>query len=398
MRILVSTLSLVAVLGAGSAARADEEPWRAARTHYERGVELANRGDYKAALDEFNAAYRASPHFAVLYNIGQAEVAMGRPQKAIEVLSKYLRDGKDDVPAPRRQQVTAQLALLQSVFGELSITTDPPGALISIDGAELGRTPLAAPVRLSAGTHVVTAMRPNGQPVTRVVTLAEGQRHVLDLPLPAAQDGIVSLQCWELGVQPYLDDQPVDVARAGLGIAVPAGLHSVSFVGPGRRWPKQPIEVLPGVRAAVVCGTVSPEPPHDKSAPHADETRAFPTGYVLLGSGVVVGGVALGHYLWNAGRSRDWAVNQASIDADDSPGRYARQLENNELAESIDGASVLTVVLSVASGALLVGGSVWLVTDDAGSSPPASAPKNARLPLSVSVARDSATFSVRGAF
>src|SRR5689334_1827296 len=183
---------------------ADEEPWRAARTHYERGVELAKRGDYKTALEEFHAAYAASPHFAVLYNIGQAEIALGRPLKAIEILERYLRDGKDDVPPERRRAVEAQIAQLESVFASLSVATDPPDAQITIDGAVVGRSPLP-PTRLAAGSHVVTATRPNAPTVTRVIMLREGERQSLELPLPAQEGGTLSLQCWELGVQPYLD-------------------------------------------------------------------------------------------------------------------------------------------------------------------------------------------------
>lgn len=389
---------LVLALGSTLAvpAWAGEEPWRAARTHYQQGVELAKRGDYKAALEEFNAAYAASPHFAVLYNIGQAEVALGRPQRAIDVLERYLRDGKDDVPPERRRAVEAQIAQLESVFASLSVATDPPGAQITVDGAVVGRSPLPA-TRVAAGSHVVTAVRPNAPAVTRVVLLREGERQALDLPLPAQEGGVLSLQCWELGVQPYLDGEPLDLAKAGLGVPVGPGRHTVRFAAPGRVWREQFVEVPPGVRAAVFCGTVASDAPAPPPNEHVE--RAFPYGYVLAGAGVVVGGVALGHYLWNYGRYADWRVAQESIEHDDSDAHHDRQVANNELAESIDRASRVTVGLSVTAGVLVAGGVTWIVLDQHGhASGPRKRASVRPFPFNVELGRQRAAVSWSGSW
>lgn len=97
-----------------------EDPRTAVADHYARGTELAGQGLYAAALEQFNTAYTASPHFAVLYNIGQAQMALRRPLEAIEALTKYLRDGADQVPLSRREQVQAQIGLLESRLRRVS--------------------------------------------------------------------------------------------------------------------------------------------------------------------------------------------------------------------------------------------------------------------------------------
>jgi hypothetical protein len=387
VRRLFSAFVIASLLGAAPVARAEaEEPWRAARAHYEHGVALANAGDYKDALDEFNAAYAASPHFAVLYNIAQAELALGRPLAAIDALEKYLRDGKGDVPAARQAQVEAQLSLLKSAFAELRIMTAPPGATLSVDGAEVGRSPLSSPLRLAPGSHVITATRPNTTPVTRVVKLAEGEARTLELPLPQGELGVLSLQCWELGVQPSLDGAPVDLTKAALGMPVSAGRHRVGFSAPGRTWREQFVEVPPGVRAAVFCGTVENETP--KSSVTAGAERPFPVGYVLVGAGVVAGGVALGHYVWNHERYHAWQAEQARLESDDVSDRYERQVANNELADSIKGASTVTIGLTVTAGVLVAGGVTWLLLDPLHQSEPAKkAASGPRLPLAVDIDR-----------
>src|ERR1051325_9822905 len=177
------SLALATVLSVALPARADEDPRKAAGAHYQKGLELANRAEYRAALDEFNAAYAASPNYAVLYNIGQAQVAIGRPRLAIDALTRYLREGGEQIPPVRRQQVEEQLGALKSAFGYLRVTTDPEGALVTVDGGELGRTPLAEPLRLNPGSHIVTLSLQNKGAETRQITLAEGQEQTLKVQL-----------------------------------------------------------------------------------------------------------------------------------------------------------------------------------------------------------------------
>jgi hypothetical protein len=299
-------LALAWMLGVSLPTFADEDPRKAAGAHYQKGLELANRAEYRSALDEFNAAYAASPNFAVLYNIGQAEVAIGRPRQAIESLTKYLRDGGEQVPANRRQQVELQLKELKGAFAYLSVTTKPEGALVNVDGSNLASTPLGEPLRLAPGSHIVAVSRVGYSTETMLVGIAEGQQQTLNLEL-----------------------RPLVAGDPGLtGATSPAGA--------ARPTPALEQRPIP-------------------AAPSADRS-GFPIGYVLLGAGVVTGGVAIAHSIWNAGRVRDFRSHEATLQTSTAPGRRQRQIENNELAESIDRASVVTVLLGVGAGALAAGG------------------------------------------
>ena len=111
VRPLICCVLLLLAPLAPRAARADEDPRAQAGVDYARGIELAEQGLFAAALEQFKSAYEKSPHFAVLYNIGQAQMALGRPIEAIEAMTRYLRDGADQVPLSRREQVQAQVAL-----------------------------------------------------------------------------------------------------------------------------------------------------------------------------------------------------------------------------------------------------------------------------------------------
>jgi hypothetical protein len=310
VRCVLLCLGLAVVFWA-SPARSEEEPRKAARAHYEQGLVLANRGAYEAALREFRSAYEKSPQFAVLYNIGQAEIALGHPLEAIHALSQYLRDGGDQVPLERRRQVEAQIALVESLLAELVVTSSEAGALVSVDGRELGTTPLSQPLRVTTGSHRVSLTFPGVPALSRDVTLSEGERRVLHFERPAP--------------------------------ALPKAPDSTLAVAP-------------------ICPKPEARPP----APAPPPARGTPTavGYGLVSGGAVLGVTTVLHYAWNQGRYADWSAEQAALAPErGAPGYAARQAENNELAHSIERASAVTVSLAIASGALVATGIVLIVND-----------------------------------
>ena len=306
----------MAVVGAGGIpCRAAETAREAAAADYARGIVLANDGLYEAALEQFDSAYTKSPHFAVLYNIGQAQIALGRPLEAIGALSKYLRDGAEQVPLSRREQVQAQIALLEARLSELTITTDLPGAVIRIDGHEVGTAPLFQPIRLAAGSHTVTAKLPNGAEVVRAVVLGEAEREKLDLELAGAP---------------------------------------------------------PPPPAATTPAPASPEPMKSPPPPvHVDEPLAprgpamRRTAYALAGGGVLAGAAALTVYLAYRGKYQDWKDGGAKVPFLEagSPQYYEQLRANNRLAASLTSANHAILGLSIASGALVAAGTVLFLID-----------------------------------
>ncbi len=183
-RIRGSALIFALALGFSETADAYDAK-EAARDHYARGLVLAGQSSYEGALQEFKEAYTISPQFAVLYNIAQAHVALGHATEAIDVLSRYLRDGRDRIARARREQVTTQIATLESRLATLLIATDRPGAKIIIDGREAGTTPLPDLIRIGAGAHRIVAISEGAAPVTRLVSIGEGERQHVRFELPA---------------------------------------------------------------------------------------------------------------------------------------------------------------------------------------------------------------------
>lgn len=308
VRTLVCAALFVFAIAHSEPSRA-EDPRAAAADHYARGIELAGQGLYAAALEQFNAAYTASPHFAVLYNIGQAQMALGRPLEAIEALTKYLRDGADQVPLSRREQVQAQIGLLESRLAELSVTVDRVGAVVRVDGRDVGSTPLFQPIRLAAGVHTVTAALPNGPQLTRDVPLRESERQTMALTF-------------------------------GVALQPPARTPAIS---------EAPETASP---AGSLLLSTSPGPPAEPWYLRGRTMRGM--AYVLTGMGVLSAGAAVGVYLANRGQYDDWKAGNAALQNDSvgSAAYMAQATSNNARASSLNNANHAIVGLSIAGGVL----------------------------------------------
>jgi tetratricopeptide (TPR) repeat protein len=155
-RHLLPVLLMLSFLPSPAAAQA--EPRTAARAHFENGVAAFSDRRFGEAADEFEAAYRLSPAFAVLYNIGQVRIALGRSVEAVEAFEKYLDQGAGKIPPERRREVEREIEAQRARIGTVTVRTQPQGAEVRIDGRAVGRTPLGRPVRLNPGKHTVEAV------------------------------------------------------------------------------------------------------------------------------------------------------------------------------------------------------------------------------------------------
>jgi tetratricopeptide (TPR) repeat protein len=307
MKMLVRALGLIGALTLATLPRlahAEEDPKMLARRHFDRGMELAGEGAYSEALVEFTRAHEISPHFAVLYNIGQAHVALGRPVEAVDALTRYLEQGGAEIPVERRKQVDAEILKQKARIAEVEVRTDVPGAIVSIDGKEIGRTPLSTPIRLAIGTHQIVAAVPGRPSVEQSVTVAGEERRRVDLAIPAAA-------------------------------------------------------AAPTLAPARSATPAPPVPPRASASGGMQRTL----GYVAGAVGIGLGGATVAHYFWNKNRYDDWSVeNERLEDAKGDDDYEERLAANNELSESIDRATVVTVGLGVGAGVVLGTGIVLIVT------------------------------------
>jgi hypothetical protein len=169
--------------GRDASAQETESSVSEAGRHFRRGVELYGEADYVGALVEFKRAYAHAPSSAALYNVGEAQYQLQDYAGALKTFTRFLAEFG---PAEsHRSEVERTVEVLRSRVGHVSVTTDPPGADVSVDDQPVGKTPLGEPLLLSVGRRKLAASMSGRPTVTRYVEVAAGDEFDVTLPLAA---------------------------------------------------------------------------------------------------------------------------------------------------------------------------------------------------------------------
>ncbi|WP_437716533.1 PEGA domain-containing protein [Sorangium sp. So ce448] len=160
-----------------------------ARQLFADGVKAANAGKWADAHAAFLAAWGLKPHYQIASNLGVACLRVGKPRDAAEYLTRYLREA----PATKvqeRQRAEASLQEARAQVAAVTVEVAPGGAEVTVDGAIVGRAPLADPVFLDPGRHEVGAKLDGYVSQTQPVEATAGgtETVVLKLERPPAPD------------------------------------------------------------------------------------------------------------------------------------------------------------------------------------------------------------------
>ena len=96
----VSALVLVAWLCAAAPARASEDI-DLAKKYFTLGSELFNRGDYKAALAQFEESFKYSRKPELLYNMARCHELLGQHEQALSFYDRYLTSAPENAEVIR---------------------------------------------------------------------------------------------------------------------------------------------------------------------------------------------------------------------------------------------------------------------------------------------------------
>ncbi|CAN91769.1 hypothetical protein predicted by Glimmer/Critica [Sorangium cellulosum So ce56] len=162
-----------------------------ARQLYEEGRQAAAAGKWADAHASFLAAWAIKPHYQIASNLGVACLKLGKYRDAAEYLSRYLREA----PATKvneRQNAEASLKEALAKVASVTVQVTPAGAEVTVDGAVVGKAPLADRVFLDPGKHEIGAKLEGYTPATHPVAAVAGRAETVTVQLeraPAAQIG-----------------------------------------------------------------------------------------------------------------------------------------------------------------------------------------------------------------
>jgi hypothetical protein len=158
-----------------------------ARARLVEGVELLRQKQFAQALTKFDEAYALVPSANIFYDRGLAYQGLGRDADAVEAFDAFLA-GADHAPAGTREKAAHEREALRERVATLAVTSDPPGAEISVDGRRRGVTPLSGALYIDAGPHEVAARNTsNGIVTTERIVAAPRETVRLTLRFGAAE-------------------------------------------------------------------------------------------------------------------------------------------------------------------------------------------------------------------
>lgn len=146
------------------------------------GTAAYGRGDYASALDKFTAAYRIFPSPKLWFNIGQANRDLGRPVEAVAAFSRFLRDA-GDAPPETLSEARRSAAELKTRLGQITVTCATDGADVTVDGKQIGSTPLGEMVWTTPGRHQIAVQHAGFSPAIEDVVVAAGKAAAVDIDL-----------------------------------------------------------------------------------------------------------------------------------------------------------------------------------------------------------------------
>jgi hypothetical protein len=233
-----------------------------AAKRFDRGLSLFNEGDNAGALAEFKQVYATLPNPVVLYNIGLVYAAMGRPVDAVDALKQVVNDAA--LSPPQHERAQSALTDQEARIGRLSITSVPPGAHISVDNVDVATTPLTAPLRVSAGSHVVGAVA-EGYALARkevvVAGNADAELSFTLVRLEATRDANLTVRSRLKGAEVLINGKSAGKTPLSTSLSVPPGHVNVELRRPGYITSKAQLDITEGA-----TGEVSLDPTIDSSA------------------------------------------------------------------------------------------------------------------------------------
>ena len=215
-----------------------------AAQRFDRGLQLFNEGDNAGALAEFKQTYALMPNPIVLFNIGLVYAAMNRPVDAVDALTPVIDSAT--LSPEQRERAQKTLSDQQQRIARVSVTTVPAGARIDVDGVEVARTPLTAPLRVAEGSHVIGAVAEGYAHARKEIIVAGNAEASVNFELvlgAAKRPANLTIRSRIVDAEVLLDGQPLGKTPLASSLAVPAGQHTVELRRAGYQSGKQQVEV-----------------------------------------------------------------------------------------------------------------------------------------------------------
>jgi hypothetical protein len=340
-----------------------------AKSYFDAGAAAYTAGDYQAAVQALEAAYRRKPLPAIAFSLAQAERRQyfvshdpATLERAIELYREYL----SKVPSGgRRADATDALGQLEPIalarkaeqapagaersepavqHTRLMVRCQAPHARIALDAEPFAPAPLIA--ETAPGNHRVQVDAPGFFPVEQQVVAVAGELVPIEITLherPAA----VLVENRD-GADVYVDGVLSTSAAASGTLSLRAGPHSVAFAKKGHRLRRVDLDLHAGETRRL-----TPE------LEWTGQRVAAITLFAVSGAALVVGGVFTGIALHHESTASDIEQKQAT-----SAITPAERDEHADAVAARDGARIAAISGYALGATAALSGLLLYVLDD----------------------------------
>jgi hypothetical protein len=199
-----------------------------AKTSLADADKAARAKDWTGAARAFDAANKAQPSSDALEGLANALYQGGQLGEAHTAYTEWLAQYGAKAPAAKKKTAETRLKELGEKTGAVTISVNEAGAEIVIDDKRVGTSPLAAPLRLTAGPHRVRITKEGFLPFDQAPNVAAGGATAVQATLsPASGKGkLVVKEQTGKAIRVIVDG--VDMGAAPWTGDVDAGQHEIS--------------------------------------------------------------------------------------------------------------------------------------------------------------------------
>lgn len=187
-RSLLLLLSLLSLASASSAQSPRETAL--ARSLFQEGVSLADRGDWVGAADRFERAYSLKPTSGLAFNWASALMETGKLLQARELLIQVERD--DSADPQLRSESMAKLRAVEKRIPHVRVLTESdagPEVSIAVDGEGWPRAAWGVASPINPGLHTVVRSDAGVELMRAEVALGEGESRDVELSVAREATG-----------------------------------------------------------------------------------------------------------------------------------------------------------------------------------------------------------------
>lgn len=161
-----------------------------ARQMYDQVEELVSAGKYEEALPLMRATYLLKEHWQNAAMLGLIELKTGRYRDTAEHSAIALRTATARCLPETKAKIASQLAAAKAKVTSVTIKGVDPGSKVLVDGKLAGNVPLADPLFVEPGEHLIEVQNQAERPHARKIKATAGVDLVLDYKAEPSHGGV----------------------------------------------------------------------------------------------------------------------------------------------------------------------------------------------------------------